>query len=275
MRACFSCIGALFVVTACGGSAAPPATAPPSAPSAAPAVARTQEPVGTGEPAAAKAPSEAAPATESGGVDKRATELKDLFEKVRSVFDACYAEGKKKAPAMAEGKVTFHAAVDPAGKTTCVVPSDDTGLTPEVEDCMQSRLAKETFSPGASWTYQMPVLVSDGAATLGTAVAKAPAIDTIDAEGVKNAGPVVEKLLPELHACVRKDVDGASRLKVLYVAARVRRDGSVECALATGATAVPQTIRDCAATTMGRAKFSPPKAGRGVVAVPLKVVPPK
>ena len=196
----------------------------------------------------------------------------DPFTKLRPDFTACYEEGKKAVPTMTSGKITFHAAVDASGKTTCVVPSDDTGLTQDVENCMRARLDKESYpTRDAPWSYALPLVVKDGKLGPGDVRATPPAIETVESHGLaEDVYDVVDRLLPDLYACMRS-APKSSDLRVVYVGGRVGSAGNVECALASGPGSIPIEIRTCTAKVLGRAKFRAPKKGYGLISVPLNV----
>src|SRR5689334_16728209 len=118
------------LLVACGEPASAPVTspaahapAPPPASSAAPAVSAT--PVAT-----AVAPDTA----------------QDVYQRVYPDLVGCYEQGRKTTPTMLSGRATFGVSVDATGKPSCVVVSEDTGLTQEVEDCMAARMTRETYA---------------------------------------------------------------------------------------------------------------------------------
>ena len=193
-----------------------------------------------------------------------------ILARVRSDLLACYQQGKKSTPAMADGKLTLLASVDAAGKTTCVVPTDDTGLTQEVEDCMSSRLGRETFTPGTSWSFELPIAVRGGAVTLGKETT-GPVIDEVSEHGLPDAMKVVQGLLPKLSECVQP-VEKGSGLRVIHIGARVGSDGRVSCTVATGAGTVPEEVRTCSRSTLEAARFGAPKSGAGLVSIPVKIL---
>lgn len=197
----------------------------------------------------------------------------DTFAKVRADLTACYEEGRKAVPTMTAGKVTFHVSVDPAGKTACVVPSDDTGLTQDVENCMLTRLDKETYAKrDAPWSFALPILIKDGKLAPGEARATPPSIETIESHGLaEDVYEVVDGLLPDLYACLQ-GIPKSEELRLVYVGARVGAGGQVECALASAPTSIPNETRTCTAKVLGRAKFRAPKKGYGLVSLPLKVM---
>jgi hypothetical protein len=258
-RETFSLAVSLFVLlaAACGGAAKEPLT--PDAP-----------PASADEPAS-PAPNDAT--AEAASAPKAHPAPQDVFERLKPDFVTCYEQGKKAAPKMATGKVTMHAAVDVAGRTSCVVPSDDTGLTQEVEDCIGARLAKETYDTGLAWSYEIPIVVKkDGALTLGDPAADDGAsFENVETHGLSDATPVVKSLLPALDACMR-GMPASAGLRLVYVGGRVGKDGKVECALATGAKDVPDAVRACAADVLMSAKFAAPKSGSGLVSIPVKVL---
>lgn len=173
---------------------------------------------------------------------------------------------------MTSGKVTLHASVDKSGKTTCAVPSDDSGLTQDVEDCMRKRLGRESYpAQGGAWSAVLPIVVDNGALALGKANTK-PMIETIESHGLaEDMYDVVERILPDLKGCVR-GMDKSTELRVVYVGAEVGKDGKVACALASSATPVPDSVRECAAATLSKATFKPPKRGYGLISIPLEVL---
>jgi hypothetical protein len=197
----------------------------------------------------------------------------EIFSRLQSDLVACYERGKKAAPKMGSGKVTLNVAIGRDGNTTCVVPSDDTGLTQEVEDCMGERVARESFkSNGGTWATEIPVIVKGGKLSLGPAVAAAPALETVETHGLPDsAHEVVEALLPELHGCT-EGIDKSAGLRVVHVGARVGKDGRVECALASSASPLPAKVRECAAGAIAQARFPAPRSAVGLVSVPVKVL---
>jgi hypothetical protein len=197
----------------------------------------------------------------------------DVLTKLRPDLTSCYEEGKKAIPTMTSGRITFHVAVDPSGKTACVVPSDDTGLTQDVENCMRTRLDKESYAKrDAPWSFALPLAVKDGKLGPGEARSTPPSIETIESHGLaEDVYDVVEGLLPELYKCM-EGLPKSSDLRVVYVGGRVGSAGNVECALASGPSTIPAETRACAAKVLGRAKFRAPKKGYGLVSVPLNVI---
>lgn len=200
------------------------------------------------------------------------TTAADLFAKVRPDLLACYDEGKKAVPTMTSGKITFHAAIEASGKTACVVPSDDTGLTQDVENCMRTRLDKEAFPKSdAAWSLALPLVVKDSKLALGETRDAPPAIETIESHGLaEDVYDVVEGLLPDLYGCMAS-VRSSASLRVVYVGARVGSGGQVECAVASGPAAIPAEARACTAKVFSKARFRAPKKGYGLLSVPLNV----
>ncbi len=249
----------LLGLVACGGTSAPPRTEPLVEAGTSPPLVSPR----AGASAGADAAAPTAPAT---------TSAPEIFARVRGDLASCYDEGRKAVPTMTSGRVTFHAAVDAAGKTTCVVPSDDTGLTQDVETCMRERLERETYtSSAAHWSAAIPIAVRDGRLELGEVRATPPAIETIESQGLsEDVYDVVESLLPELYACMQ-GLEKSSALRVVYVGGRVEKSGHVACALASSASALPLERRECLARVLTRARFRPPKKGWGLVSVPLNV----
>jgi hypothetical protein len=191
----------------------------------------------------------------------------ELFAKLRPDFVACYDQGKKKVPEMNTGKVTLHASVDRDGRTSCVVPSDDTGLTQEVEECMRVRLERESYpASSTSWVITLPIAVHDNALSLAS-VSKAPLIETIESQGLtEEVYDVVEASLPDLRSCF-KGVTSS----VVYVGAKVGGDGHVTCSLASAEPPVPTETQSCTGRVFGALKFAPPKRGIGLLTVPIAV----
>jgi hypothetical protein len=196
----------------------------------------------------------------------------DVLTKLRPDLTACYEEGKKAIPTMTSARITFHVAVDASGKTSCVVPSDDTGLTQDVENCMRARLDKESYAKrDAQWSFALPLVVKDGKLGPGVARSTPPSIETIESQGLtEDVYDVIDGLLPELYKCMQ-GLPKSSDLRVVYVGGRVGSAGNVECALASGPSTIPVETRTCTAKVLGRAKFRAPKKGYGLVSVPLNV----
>jgi hypothetical protein len=190
-----------------------------------------------------------------------------LFARIRAGLARCYDEGKKAAPAMADGKLTLNASIDDHGVPGCVIPSDDTGLTQEVEDCMSARLAAERFEPGAPFATAVPVAVRSGSVELGARTSVTVGIESVETHRMPDAFDVLESLVPELQACVRaaSSPERAGPSSIL-VGARVKTDGRTECALAT--PAIPD-VSACTTRVFLGAKFPPPKGGPGLVLVPI------
>lgn len=198
----------------------------------------------------------------------------DPFTKVEPDLTRCYEEGRKAVPTMTSGKITFHASIDANGKTTCVVPSDDSGLTQDVENCMRTRLDKESYPKrDAAWSLALPIEVKDGKLGRGTLRDSPAAIETIESHGLaEDVYDVVEGLLPALYQCVgsakSSQLGGA---RVITVGARVGAGGQVECALASGPSSVPAETRACTEKAFAKAKFRAPKKGYGLLSVPLNL----
>lgn len=200
----------------------------------------------------------------------------DPFTRVRDDLTACYEEGKKAVPTMTSGRITFHVSVDASGKTACVVPSDDTGLTQEVENCMRTRLDKESYAPlDTPWSFSIPLVLKEGKLGPGETRRAPSSIETIESHGLaEDVYDVIDGLLPDLYGCV-KGISKSSDMRVIYVGARVGSGGSVECALASAPTSIPSEARTCTTNVFARAKFRAPKKGYGLVSVPLNVMPRK
>jgi hypothetical protein len=180
----------------------------------------------------------------------------------------CYETGKQSTPEMVNGKLTLNASIDATGKAVCVIPSDHTGLTQEVEDCMSARFAAKRLGPGAPWSASVPVAVRGGAVQLGERASATNTIESVETFRMPDAFDTLEALEPALQACVR-DLGPGDRVKGLLVGARVNADGRTQCALATSRGVLPASVADCAAGVLRGAKFPPPKRGAGLVLVPI------
>jgi hypothetical protein len=252
------------LVAACGSS-------PPANPT---------DPASKQSAEAASAPATATPSSPTSAVGPsgppKTVAADTIFGRVKADLLACYEQGKKSAPKMTGGKITLHAEVEKDGKTSCVIPADDTGLTQEVEDCMGSRIGKEAFEAGpAPWSYELPIVVKGGNISLGEddAVTAVASILHVEMHGLDDnaAHDVAEGLLPKFQQCVLGG-EANETMRVLHVGGRVGRDGKVTCAIATSPTPLPPEIRSCAASALEQAKFPPPKKGEGLISIPLKLM---
>jgi hypothetical protein len=239
---------------ACGGQAAraPATTASASA---------------TATPARIEAPASAPPSAPRARPGAAA-----IYAQIEPELVRCYERGKKTTPTMLDGKLTLNASVDASGKATCSIPTDDTGLTQEVEDCMSARLAAQSFDEGAPFSPSVPVVVRAGKVQLGArAASESFGIESVETHRMPDAFDVIESLSSELAACLH-GLDRSSGVRRLMVGARVATDGRAQCALASApAGDLPPAVADCAAGVLRRAKFPPPKGGEGLVLVPLNV----
>lgn len=163
-----------------------------------------------------------------------------IYARVQADIVGCYEQGKKSTPKMLSGRATLDVSIDSSGKAACVVVSDDTGLTQEVEDCMSARMTREAFkSNGSTWSTEIPVVVKDGKVSLGPQATGAPA--------------------------PRPSRRTASRTP--------RTRSSRRCSLSsTSARRAATASRTCAAGVLAGAKFPPPKGAVGLVSVPVKVL---
>lgn len=193
-----------------------------------------------------------------------------LFALLRAELATCYELGKKATPEMTDGKLTLNASIDASGKPLCVIPSDHTGLTQEVEDCMSARFAAQTIAhaPAVAWSASVPVAVRGGAVQLGERPPDSALLESVETFRMPDAFDVLESLEPELQACTRT-LDRSSGVKGLLVGARVAADGKPQCVLATSRGALPATVAECAAGVLRAAKFPPPKRGAGLVLLPI------
>lgn len=191
-----------------------------------------------------------------------------LFARLRPDLERCYALGKKATPEMTDGRLTLNASVAASGKPECVIPSEHTGLTQEVEDCMSARFAALELDEGAAWSVRVPVAIRDGAVQLGVPSPDSVVLESVETFRMPDAFDVLESLEPRLQACVA-GVDGRSGVKSVLVGARVGADGRARCALATSRGALPTAVAECASSLLRAARFPPPKRGAGIVLVPI------
>jgi hypothetical protein len=215
----------------------------------------------------------AAPASSSSGAAPAVAPPRDvptLFAGLQPELTRCYEVGAKTTPEMTDGKLTLNATIDAHGAPECVIPSDHTGLTQEVEDCMSERFAAQRFEPGAPWSVSVPVVVRAGVVLAGQRAPDTALLESVETLRMPDAFDVLESLEPALQSCVR----AASRsggAKSVLVGARVGADGRPQCALATSRGAVAAEVTGCAASVLRGAKFPPPKRGSGLVLVPIGV----
>lgn len=248
-------VASLVLLVACGNAATPETPKgndPPRDSSSTP----TASPVKSSDKVAST------PATPS---------VDDIWKRVVPDLTTCYETGRKAVPEMVDGHIAFVATVDAAGKTTCVVPSDDSGLTADVEDCMRARFERETYNAtGAAWSTRIPVQVKDGKMMLGGPTPQT-SIDTVESRGLaEDVYTVLDDLLPDVKECVRGAGKGAGR-RVVIVGARIAKDGAVACAVASSTSPVPDEARGCLANVFGRAHFKAPKKGIGLLSVPIEI----
>lgn len=195
-----------------------------------------------------------------------------IFARLEPDLAACYERGRKAVPTMLAGKLTLNASIDASGKATCVIPTEDTGLTKEVEDCMSERLAAERFDAGPAWTVAVPVAVRGGKVQLGSRAPESVELGSVETYRMADAFDVLESLVPELQACIR-ELDRSSGVRSVMVGARVGTDGRTQCALATGAPAdLPAQTSDCTENVLRQARFPPPSGGPGLILVPITVM---
>lgn len=247
-------IVSLALLAACGsGTASGPVSEP----------ARSTAPVAPPPPTTSSAPVVQGHAT--------APTAEEIWRRVSTDLTACYENGRKTVPEMVDGRIAFVTSVDAGGKTTCVVPSDDTGLTAEVEDCMRTRLERESFAAtGAPWSARLPVQVKAARVALGGPTAQT-SIDTIESRGLaEDVYTVLDGLLPDVKECVRGGGKASGR-RVVVVGARVAKDGAVACAVASSEQPVTDEARGCLAAVFSRARFQAPKRGTGLLSVPIEI----
>lgn len=252
------CSLALALLVACG----------PPPQNAAPAHVPDDAPAATIGTSAAKAPA-------SGPAPTPATHAspssEDIWKRISADATACYETGHKVVPEMVDAHIAFVTSVDAAGKTGCVVPSDDSGLTADVEDCMRVRLERESYSgTGAAWSARVPIQVKGGKVSLG-GPNPSTSINTIESRGLsEDVYDVVEGLLPDVKECVSGTGRGSGR-RVVVVGARVAKDGAVACSVASANMPMAEESRGCLTAVFGRAKFKAPKKGTGLLSVPIEL----
>jgi hypothetical protein len=264
MRALVTASFVALGVAACGAPAAPGPPATPGASTAAPA---------TGAPASSPPASTPATASTSSAPRKPPPDAAAIYTRLESGLVRCYEVGRKATPEMTDGKLTLNASIDASGKTTCVIPSDHTGLTQDVEDCMSARFAAETFDAGSAWSAVVPVVLRAGVLRRGESAGDAAVIDSVETVRMPDAFDVLEGLEPALQACMRStDGRAGAGAHGLLVGARVGADGRPQCALASSTGPLPASVGECASAVLRNAKFPPPKRGSGIVLVPINVV---
>lgn len=192
-----------------------------------------------------------------------------IFARIRGDLADCYERGRKATPEMKDGKVTLHATMA-AGRTACVIPADDRGLTQEVEDCMGARLAREAHEPGVEGAVSLPVIVNAGAVSLGAVDATISALDSIETTRMPDAFEAVEDLVPKFEACVAR-APRSGGVAMLVAGARVAADGRVECAISMTSGGLPDAAARCARGVLEAARFPPPKRAPGLVLLPLRL----
>jgi hypothetical protein len=256
-------IAALTLACGCGAAAAPGPVEAPSARTTA-----TEPAPATG----ALSP----PASTASASRKPPPDAAAIYTRLESGLVRCYEVGRKTTPEMTDGKLTLNASIDASGKTTCVIPSDHTGLTQGVEDCMSARFAAENFEAGSAWSAVVPVVLRAGALHRGESARDAAVIDSVETVRMPDAFDVLEGLEPALQACLRSTEaragGGAGDAHGLLVGARVGADGRPQCALASSTGPLPASVGECASSVLRSAKFPPPKRGSGIVLVPINVV---
>lgn len=252
---------ALLTASACGGAST--AGRAPSAVASTSGAPRASGPSATATPTPrGAAPSTAAPpaAPPTAG---------DLLARFATDFGACFAEGKRTTPELGSGKITMHVSVDAEGRTACVIPSDDAGLTQEVEDCVRARIERETYDTRAAWSVELPLSVRDGSFSVRPSLAGTPAaLESVETHGMPDAFGVIESMVPRLERCFR-GADGRSTARLVYVGARVGATGAVECALTTSARPMPTEMRRCAADVLAATQFPKPRTPVGLISIPI------
>lgn len=199
-------------------------------------------------------------------------DVKTVFARLEPELVRCYENGKRSTPTMLDGKLTLNASIDASGRTTCVIPTEDSGLTQEVEDCMSSRFAEQTFEGGGPWSISMPVAVRGGKVQLGSSTSEGLLLESVETYRMPDAFETLETLLPELQVCAR-EIDRSSGVRTMMVGARVGIDGRTHCTVASAPSGVlAPKVADCAAGVLRHASFPPPKGGPGLVLVPIHLL---
>jgi hypothetical protein len=216
--------------------------------------------------------SSTAPSTSTPRAGSSRSDAAAVFARLKSAFDACYQEGKKSTPTMLDGHLTLNASFDANGKTTCAIPTEASGITQAVEDCMSERLASESFGAGEPGTSVLPLVLHGGVLELADPNAtKVTTLESVETRRMPDAFDVLEALVPKLEHCLH-DLDRSSGIKSIVVAANIGLDGRTRCALASPNTSVlPLKVSACTVDAFGTAKFPPPKGGTGVILVPLNL----
>jgi hypothetical protein len=196
-----------------------------------------------------------------------------VLERIKPGLVKCYDKGRASTPTMADGKLTLNASVDASGKIGCVIPTDASGLTQEVLDCMSAELAADKLAASASaWSIEVPIVVKPGSIQLGERkVQTAAAIESVETYRMSDAFDVLESLVPELEECVRGvERSGPGAVRAILVGARVNTDGRTACALATPRSGMlPTKTSECASALFMKTRFPPPKGGMGLILVPM------
>jgi hypothetical protein len=194
-----------------------------------------------------------------------------IYARLTSDFDACYQAGKKSTPTMLDGKLTLNASFDASGKATCAIPTEVTGITQEVEDCMSDRLAAASLGSGEPFTEVVPVVLHGGKLGLGERDGSAT-LESVETRRMPDAFDVLESLVPQLERCIHS-LDRSSAIRSIVVAANVGSSGKAQCVLASPSSGgLPESVSACARAAFESAKFPPPTRGSGVILVPLNLV---
>lgn len=197
-----------------------------------------------------------------------------VFDRIRPGLLRCYEDGRKTTPTMLDGKLTLNGSIEPTGGVSCAIPTEDSGLTQEVEDCMSSELAAAKLSrQRAPWSIAIPVAVEAGALKLGR---RSPAarfsIESVETHRMPDAFDTLETLVPDLHECLH-GVDRSAGVREVVVGARVSVEGKPTCALvAPSSGTLPLSVRECTSSLFARTKFPPPKGGMGLILVPIALM---
>jgi hypothetical protein len=259
-------VAAAAALVGCAGQGTATSSAPASSNTADPTVTLPAKPERSPSPAAA-----VTPATATSTITVR-PDAAAIFARLKPGLTQCYEQEKKATPAMIEGKLTLNASIDASGKATCVIPTEDTGLTQEVEDCMSARLEAVAFDrTPAPWTIAVPVLVRSSVVQLGDIkTADKIGFDTVETHRMANAFEKLEAIEPSLTACVR-GIDKSAGVRSLLLGARVATDGRNVCAMASSPSTLPASVSDCLVGVLRSTTFPPPKGGPGLILIPMNL----
>jgi hypothetical protein len=195
-----------------------------------------------------------------------------IFAQLKPAFSSCYEKERKSTPTMLDGKLTLNASFDAKGKAICAIPTEASGVTQGLEDCMSDRLEADTFGPGEPWTEVVPIAIHAGVLGLAERSSNLVALESVETRRMPDAFDLLESLVPKLQTCLH-ELDRSSGIRSIVVGAKVGSDGRSRCALASPSSGVlTPKVNACFIDTFAAVKFPPPKGGLGVILVPLNLV---